>query len=148
MAQHPPDAHAAVPQHGVHEQDGGGPKKCQTCGLAKPPSKPLQHLGEHWHGLTCAYCYGSVRYHEGDPKEVSLTRRAHFETWVAKKLLCKRGRKPKGKVLGPLPDKLRTDPFAMAAFAGQLQRTLVALEEAGLADLVQPLREHMKELGL
>ena len=39
-------------------------------------------------------------------------------------------------------------PFAMMAFAGQLQRARVALEEAGLADLVEPLREHMKELGL
>ena len=148
MAQHQPHAQAAAPQGGVLLQDGGGAKKCQTCGLAKPLPKTLRHLGENWHGLTCAYCYGSLRYHQGDPKEVSLTRRAHFETWLAAKLLRKRGRKPKGKALGILPDQLRMHPFAMMAFAGQLRRTRDALEAAGLIDLLEPLREHMKELGL
>ena len=148
MALHQPDVQAGALQDAMHPQNDAGAKKCHVCGLAKPSSRPLKHLQEHWHGQVCPYCYGSRRYKEGNHKEISLTRRAHFETWVAAKLLRKRCKKPKGKALGIQPDQLRTHPFAMMAFAGQLRRTLASLCAAELADLAEPLREHMKELGL
>ena len=122
--------------------------KCRQCGIPRPGRKPLRLLKEKWHGFECAYCFGR-RYREGqDVKQLSLTRRAKFETWVAAKLVRKRCKKPKGKVLCVKAEVLRTSPFAMAAFTGQLMRTAKAVEDAGLHDLLAPLRSHMTDLGL
>ena len=61
---------------------------------------------------------------------------------MAAKLVRKKCKKPKGKSLSAHPDVLRNSPFALAAFVGQLVRTSAALQEAGLAELAQPMLAH------
>ena len=72
---------------------------------------------------------------------------APLRTWMAAKLVRKKCNKPVGKSLSAHPDVLRNSPFALAAFVGQLVRTSAALQEAGLAELAQPMLAHMRDLG-
>ena len=148
-------AQAAVAAHvhaGVAAGGGGGAmanvKTCRTCGLAKPRPRPLKLLGESWHGLECPYCYGRRYIAQGDVKQNSLTRRIQMETWIAAKLLRKKCKKPKGKILTTKPHLLRDNPLSCAAFAGQLLRTHAAAIDAGLANVADPLKRLLPELGL
>ena len=148
-------AQAAVAAHvhaGVAAGGGGGAmanvKTCRTCGLAKPRPRPLKLLGESWHGLECPYCYGRRYIAQGDVKQNSLTRRIQMETWIAAKLLRKKCKKPKGKILTTKLHLLRDNPLACVAFAGQLLRTHAAAIDAGLANVADPLKRLLPELGL